>query len=71
MKDSASCGRGERAFQKPMRSLKQPIEIHERKIADDESKLNPDQGRIRHWKAEIPGFKEGLEKTKKRFRRSS
>jgi hypothetical protein len=56
-----------KSYRKQIKSLEQQSEIHEAKIAEEKKKPRPDEGLIRHWEAEIRGFKKGLEKAKKRL----
>jgi hypothetical protein len=36
-------------------------------LAEERKKPQPDEGLIRHWEAEIKGFKKGREKARKRW----
>jgi len=58
-----------RGFRKQTKSLELRIREHEDKIKTEKEKSTPDEGKIRHWRAEIITFRKSLEKAKKRLRR--
>lgn len=41
------------------------IREHEQKIAAEEERFNPDAGLIDHWKKEIKGWQEQIERKRK------
>ncbi|MCP4418293.1 MAG: hypothetical protein GY805_16855 [Chloroflexi bacterium] len=47
---------GNRAIRKAIQSLRRQIEVHEHKVVQEKSKLEPDEGVIHHWEKEIEAF---------------
>jgi hypothetical protein len=47
---------GNRAIRKAIQSLRQQIELHEWKVAQERLKPKPNEGVISHWEREIEGF---------------
>lgn len=50
---------------KRINSLELRIREHEQKIAAEEERFNPDAGLIDHWKKEIKGWQEQIERKRK------
>lgn len=58
---------GKRELQKKVRALEQRIREHGTKVLSERARPHPDQGRIRHWEAEIRAFRDGIDRARKRL----
>ncbi len=58
---------GNKNHKKAIRSLNKRIDEHQEKIRLEYEKDYPDQGLIRHWKAEIQAFEKGIQQALKRL----
>ena len=58
---------GKQGWKKRIESLRLRISEHENKIKIEKIKSCPDEGRIKHWDAEINAFNNSLNKALKRL----
>ncbi|AHJ26371.1 hypothetical protein PN465_12865 [Nodularia spumigena CS-584] len=58
---------GNKNHKKAIRSLNKRIDEHQEKIRREYEKDYPDQGLIRHWKAEFQAFEKGIQQALKRL----
>jgi peptidoglycan hydrolase CwlO-like protein len=56
-------------FQKSVDSIRQQIELHYEKIAQEQQTLVPDKNLIFYWQREIAGLQKSLARAEKRLRR--
>ncbi|MDY7003030.1 MAG: hypothetical protein SWX82_03405 [Cyanobacteriota bacterium] len=56
-------------FRKSVDSIRQQINKHHQKIADEQEKSIPDEGLISYWRKEISGLEKSLARAEKRLRR--
>lgn len=59
-----------RRYRRQIEALQRNIEEHEQKIALERTMPLPDEGRIRHWLAEIRAWREIIVRRERRLRRS-
>lgn len=60
---------GKRGWKKRVESLRLKILEHENKIKIEKAKTHHDEGRIRHWKAEIEAFEDSINRALKRLKK--
>jgi len=58
---------GKVGLRRKVRALEQRIEEHEEKITAERARPRPDEGRLRHWEAEIGAFRDGIRRARKRL----
>jgi hypothetical protein len=61
---------GKKELRKKMRTLDERIREHEGKILVERELDHPNEGRIRHWEAEMRAFRSGIDRARKRLRES-
>jgi hypothetical protein len=59
---------GKKELRKRVQSLEQRIREHGTKILVERARPHPDEGRIRHWEAEVEAFRESIDRARKRLR---
>jgi hypothetical protein len=52
---------GKRRYRRKKASLEARVKEHREKIAQEQRKVAPDIGLIRHWEREIAAFQAGIE----------
>jgi hypothetical protein len=58
---------GKKELRKKMRTLDERIREHQAKILVERELDQPNEGRIRHWQAEIQAFRTGIDRARKRL----
>jgi len=58
---------GRKELRKKVRTLNQRIREHEAKILVERGLERPDEGRIRHWEAEIRAFRRAIDRAQRRL----
>ncbi len=58
---------GKKELRKRVRSLEQRIQEHGTKILVERARPHPNQGRVRHWEAEIKAFRASINRARKRL----
>jgi len=59
---------GKKALKKRIESLLDRLKEHELKIQNENAKVHPDKGLIRHWETEISAFRISIERAEKRLK---
>ena len=58
---------GKKELRKRVRSSEERIREHGTKILVERARPRPDEGRVRHWEAEIKAFRESSDRARKRL----